>query len=766
MFKFVRFLSIKLILVLVTIQASAMEINGLERWTQELINQLYTRYHAEEVYIGGGSARAFLEKIFEDKPLKFRDFDLVVNMNRKVTYGLAAKMGEELQSGVVGAFLQHELRPRPRTNPKDPTDLNYNAGYGFFFKGSKDILDLTLMHSHEDVRLNGVLNIDRLRVLLPKGVKISELSEAIQKLGYAGAVKEGLIDDPDKGYLAWIEQKLKILDMTQLLRDPLNITIRIIRGAAKIDALPLDKKSKKEITFAIKNTPNELNQFQGLRNLIKLLEDPSAIKELQELYELGLLEKLILDTNKLLRMSQKELSEAKSYAYSSNPGFNVLAHALNQTPPQMIKGILRNLFLIEPKGTLMLISELNQRFYSNPLKVGYFTGEFAPFHRGHRNVVKTALESGLVDFVFVIPTPHATNSPKTINFSVPEWQERILFSELGLEDLNQAVVFPSKRILKLSENSTLASVLKKLQSMLGSMTSLTHIMGGDSLSRVIDRRLLTNDPRPRLVVNRLGVPKHQDLVEGHDVTFLPGLKYQVSATMILHQLGLDLIPKDLSKKVLAVVKGTERYKKIIEKYQDLRKKLKELTLTDAEKAKLKTLLIHSSFNYDGIYYESLSRPPKNLLAFAKKAINEEPALKTIFILMPYNKPVSREWIKFKNDLSENFPDKKIRFIDATILLPDHRVELWHAGHINGVLVHFDYYYEQLKSGVKYILYEGSGVHVSPLLVGLDKVQVYKERDLKTKSNPTGSKKINTSKKKLIPTPRSSHWGRSCVGFLN
>ncbi len=742
-----------------------MDTKGLEAWSQELIEQLYSKHKAKEVYIGGGSSRAFLDHILKGKPLVFRDLDLVINMDREVTRQMALEMGRSLQSETVGEFLEHELRPRPRTNPQNPKDFGYNAGYGFFFLPAvahHPTLDLTLMHSYEDVKLNGILDVDRVRIYIPQGMRITEVARKIVKLGYEGAFREGLIDDPFRGYLSWEASRIHIVEKNQLRLDPLNITLRIVRGAAKMEALPLPVAAREAIQWAFAETPNELNQFQGLRNFMKLLEDPAVTQQIQELHKLGLLERLLPQAYEpLLKMSESEIAAARRNSYSKNLGFNVLATALNDTPPRQLKGLLSDMYLIEPKGTLNLIAQLNDWFVSEPLRIGYFTGEFAPFHRGHRSVVEAALKSDKLDFVFVIPTPHASNNPKTQVFSALEWEERLRFVELGLEGLKQAAVFPTKRVLDTERSHTLSSVLNSLQQYLKSRDPLTHVLGMDSLYRVIDRGLLDSDPRPRLVVARAGVPRPHLPFDRYDISFVSGLGHPVSATQILHSMAMGLTVKDAAPSVVAQIKSTKRYQEIIESYKSWRVKYEELLMPAKSRAK-KTLFVHNSINYAGSYQEGLEKPPQYLFEATVRTLQTYKNISEVVIVMYDLRSLREEWFSFKADLDKLFPKVETKFVrdEAKHYTPvNKRIEVFHAGVANGLISHFpDHMYGKLSSGARYVLYESGKIYASPLLQGLVQVDVYTEDMLKPK-NSTESHPLD-----IVPQAATSR-GKRCVAFL-
>ena len=110
-------------------------VDELSQKIKSLQVYLKQKYGIKEIFISGGSSRALLDHIFQDRPLSMRDLDIAVIMDQDVTPEMAARIGADLESKSLGQFSSKDLRPRPRVNPSltGPQRYSHNAGYGFFW---------------------------------------------------------------------------------------------------------------------------------------------------------------------------------------------------------------------------------------------------------------------------------------------------------------------------------------------------------------------------------------------------------------------------------------------------------------------------------------------------------------------------------------------------------------------------------------------------------------------------------------------------------
>lgn len=549
---------------------------------QKIVNEVHRIYGVDKIFIAGGTARALIQNSFNGSPFIFRDFDIVLDANQQVSAESAQALGQNLEKIGLGRFSVENLRPRPRYNPELPPlqAHKYNAGFGFYVIDAHGIeFDISIFHSLKDLNLNGILDTDKLTVEIRYGDNIQEILNNKEKLF-------NRINDPESALQKVVNQGIpKVINWDAVKADPMNVSIRIVRALAKFNALPLDDITKKKLLQIIAADTTS-NPLQMSRNLLKLFEDEQWEKEFKSLIEIGLFKRSFKS------FSYSQFSSAFWQAQTKTEKVVQLLESANKEDSLQF---LKTLADLEPE---LIDSVLPRLVKSKRLNVGYFTGEFAPFHKGHNGVVDTALTKGSLDLVFVIPTPHATNDPKTVNFSRKEWEERRAFVKAGLADNNHAWLWPFK--IESEKEVKLGQTIEDLESFLKPNKPLTHVFGMDSYHRVLARDLQKTFPRPRIAVTRPGVPI-PDTQLGSQVQVIENVfSGPVSATRILHDVAITGESDDLRSEVLDIVLKTPHYLRILSETRQAQEKAAE-AIKDFDSWEQKTLIWDPRRNFAGLY---------------------------------------------------------------------------------------------------------------------------------------------------------------------
>lgn len=678
---------------------------------------LKENFGIEKVYITGGSSRTVLDHIIYDDPLVMRDLDLAIVLDETVSPEMASKIALKLESEEVGIFSRKDLRPRPRGNPnlEGQAKFNYNAGYGFFWKREEKITDLTIFNDKSAMDLNGILDVDRVIIPLSSDDNLLEMSHKIKATKPEELQKNALIIDKNNGYRSWRLKKPNIINMAELERDPHQVATRIVRSFGKLSSEKMPKESIDILTKELKETPS-IKKFQILRNLMKLLDDKNYLHELKTLFEIGFFKDSIPSLHKYITANswdkfEKEFLENIKLLNGKSPATTVdmITSLIKFASDKDRKNLLKHLLKIDGKGTLARLDVLLDKPFSE-IKIGYFTGEFAPFHNGHLNVAKKALKEGDLDFVFVIPTPHATNGPKTKKFKIKEWGERIDFSELGTKGEKSIAIYPDlldfgtgKSKLKLG--SIIPDILNSTPS---EVSPWTHIMGGDSLHRVSARGLLKSDPRPRIAVERPGIQLPDGKLKNVKIIGI-GEDKPISATYILQDIAAGNQPENINPGVVEKVLETKRYNKIINGYRDEFQLLNQ-SIDKTPYDNKKIFILDPLENSDGLLQVEAS-PPVRLQFVLDKL--ESMGKKTVVYLDPDIN--SKKMIKRYKKFLKNQGYKNISITKDFYEIPrENRVRVIHSGMANNGFSS-GYLLDKIQQGQKILIYETADVPLSPIL---------------------------------------------------
>lgn len=666
---------------------------------QMILDVARETYGVDEISIGGGTARALIQHVMLGTSFEFRDFDIVFSAHREVTRESAQRMGLELERRGLGKYSAENLRPRPRYNPNLPREeaLRYNAGFGFYVISPEQLeFDISIFHSNAAMELNGILDTDKLRIRIKSGSNISQILRNRESFLNALA-------DPQEGVNAALGlRQPRIVNWGALEAEPANVLIRITRGLAKFGALPYDELTLRKIREAIQNRPNE-SPLQLARNLLKLFEDRTWLLSFQNLVGAGLFTHQFKSFSKAL--------ESAEFLNSATLEDRIRSLLLSASTEDALK-FLKLLSDLEPQ---LIESILPQLIREKRLKVGYFSGEFGPFHLGHLGVVQTALTSGGLDLVFVIPTPHPTHGPRTSRFSQVEWAERRAFVKEGIRNETKAWLWPSDQ--QASGIRNLSSAIEGLHSTLGLSSPLTHVFGMDSFHRVLDRGLLEADPRPRIAVTRPGVPLPEGFEESQVRIVNNVYSQPISSTRILHELAISGNTEKLSKGVRDLVLNTPRYREILRRSIVLRNEA-ERSLRQVTRISQDTLIWDPRENHSGLWSEDFPEFNSSHHARILERLVQIGSRKLI-IYIDDASPAKLSWINGLRQFNRG-TQRDFRVSSDYAYVPDHqRVMVLHSGRANETLAAG--YFPETYRGVKgLIIYETPDQPISPLIRSLDR----------------------------------------------
>ena len=159
----------------------ALPVARLSSIVSAITSVVRDRFGFNRVWIGGGSAPALLDHLFGGNALRMRDFDLVMVAERPVDETLARQIGEAVDSPDL-QFLPRYVYPRQRSRCGEQPWL---AGWGVLWSAHGVEVDLSIFHDHTALELNGLLNIDRIRIPLPADVTFDDIAATMLSTGGA-----------------------------------------------------------------------------------------------------------------------------------------------------------------------------------------------------------------------------------------------------------------------------------------------------------------------------------------------------------------------------------------------------------------------------------------------------------------------------------------------------------------------------------------------------------------------------------------------------
>jgi hypothetical protein len=266
----------------------ALPVARLSSIVSSITSVVRDGFGLKSVWIGGGSAPALLDHLFGGNALRMRDIDLVMVADRPVDETLARQIGEAANSPDL-QFLPRYVYPRQRSRCGEELWL---AGWGVLWSSHGVEVDLSIFHDHTALELNGLLNIDRIRIPLPAGMTLNDIAATMLSSGSAQrSIAHGFAEDPCGGYPSWVHRAPAIVAWNSIHASPIECAIRIVRSCVnKLHLFHLRAELADPLRAAIANGRQRGDRFVRVRNLLKLFHDDRAGIELEMMHSLGAFE--------------------------------------------------------------------------------------------------------------------------------------------------------------------------------------------------------------------------------------------------------------------------------------------------------------------------------------------------------------------------------------------------------------------------------------------------------------------------------------------
>ena len=249
-------------------------------------SELHEQFGLIKLAIGGGSAPALLDHLFSGTALRMRDLDLVLIADRPVEESLARAIGEALDSPQM-RFLPRYVYPRRRS--REECKELWVAGWGAIWDARGLEVDLSIFHDAASLNLNGLMNVDRIRIPFGADRSLNDIAADMLKAGSPeAAIAAGLVEDPYAGYASWGYRNPSIVAWNAILASPIECAIRIVRACAhKLHLSHLRPELADPLQYAIAQGHERGDRFIRVRSLVKLFHDDRVGAELEMLHELG-----------------------------------------------------------------------------------------------------------------------------------------------------------------------------------------------------------------------------------------------------------------------------------------------------------------------------------------------------------------------------------------------------------------------------------------------------------------------------------------------
>lgn len=276
----------------------ALPVARLSSIVSAVTSVVRDRFGLNRIWIGGGSAPALLDHLFGGNALRMRDFDLVMVAERPVDETLARQIGEAVDSPDL-QFLPRYIYPRQRSRCGEQPWL---AGWGVLWSAHGVEVDLSIFHDHTALELNGLLNIDRIRIPLPADVTLNDIAATMLSTGGAQrAIARGFAEDPCGGYPSWVHRAPAIVAWNDIHAWPVECAIRIVRSCVnKLHIFHLRPELAEPLRAAIIHGRERGDRFVRVRNLLKLFHDDRAAIELEMMHGLSAFDEWLPDLADLI----------------------------------------------------------------------------------------------------------------------------------------------------------------------------------------------------------------------------------------------------------------------------------------------------------------------------------------------------------------------------------------------------------------------------------------------------------------------------------
>jgi hypothetical protein len=272
-------------------EAASVELTRVDEAIAQLQRVLGERFGITRIYLAGGAAVSALDHAARGRPLAVRDLDVFIDLGRTVTQDFANAVSIALEGERVGRRLKDQVSTKLRARPPGDPERR-PPGYGFLLDRGGLELDVSLYHSLAELRLNGILDTERVLVPLTAGTSLAATLARIARTpgGYDAWLAQGLVVDPERGYASWTAGEPRLVNWNEVASDPLTSGLRVIRGRAKVGAFQVDDATVQRFRDLIAG--RRLRRLRPLGALLKVLGDapPKAVRELREAERLTVLE--------------------------------------------------------------------------------------------------------------------------------------------------------------------------------------------------------------------------------------------------------------------------------------------------------------------------------------------------------------------------------------------------------------------------------------------------------------------------------------------
>lgn len=290
------------------------------------------RFGITKIYIGGGSAPAVLDHFYFGKPLDMRDLDLFVIAGRKVSAEEALQIARAIEAAGLGHIDPKDVHPIFRGDASQGPGGASEVAMIAQLEDEHSQLDFKLYYSEELLKLNGLVDTDT--IMIPLDSKMS-LEAYVRKYFFRTSPENlaflRIIRDIHNGYVSWMRRTPKIIHWAEIERDPLVQSIRIARNFGKVNRFEVPLETANRLSRLIAQS-ERLSHATILKNLLRVLDDKSRVKELRMIQKFGTLRKWFpgLD-QRLAEMSDSQLERVLGASRDLESRLEVL---LKLAPPE------------------------------------------------------------------------------------------------------------------------------------------------------------------------------------------------------------------------------------------------------------------------------------------------------------------------------------------------------------------------------------------------------------------------------------------------
>ena len=258
----------------------------VSRTVDEIRNLIKAPEKNKSVYLIGGTARGILDHLLYSKPLKLKDIDIAVVLDRRVKKIDAEKLSQGLEDANISKL-------------KAISSKAWADGVGLFHTHIRTdaLLDIGIYPSFEMLQAkNGVLNIERILLEIPPDGNLLSVADSIEldwvtHSDLALLSNNKFVYDSDQGYMSWRNKQPRLILESEVKELPVITTMRIIRNFSKLQVAMDDIMKQKLKGFL--SAPNlNFDRTRATRHFTYFFDDMNLGEELKLARELGVVEKL------------------------------------------------------------------------------------------------------------------------------------------------------------------------------------------------------------------------------------------------------------------------------------------------------------------------------------------------------------------------------------------------------------------------------------------------------------------------------------------